>query len=336
MNPSYRVAVVGATGLVGETMVRVLEERRFPLAELRLFASERSENRHVRFHGDTLRVERLEPKVLRNLDIVLFATEAPLSREYAPQAVAAGAYAIDNSSAFRLDPGVPLVVPEVNPERLPHTPAIIANPNCSTIQLVVALKPLHDQFGLRRVVVSTYQAVSGAGREGLHQFDAERRGEKSVAGPFSHPIVDNCLPEIGSFDEGGHTTEEMKLINETRKILNLPDLPVAATAVRVPVQNSHSEAVWLQLGGAPEITEIRDVLSEAPGLVVVDEPTQHRFPLAAQASGRDEVLVGRIRRDPSSVGAYWLWVVADNLRKGAATNAVQIAEALANRPATSA
>lgn len=322
------IAVVGATGLVGEKMIAVLEERRFPVKRLLPVASERSQNRKVIFRGEEIPVQPLTAEVFRGIDIALFSAGKAVSREYAPIAVRQGAVVIDNSSAWRMEPEVPLVVPEVNPEAVGNHQGIIANPNCSTIQMVVVLYPLHRAFGIRRVVVSTYQAVSGSGRKALQQLEEEIR-TGTCADPFyPHPIAFNCLPHIDEFLENGYTREEMKMIRETRKIMGEPDLPVTATTVRVPVRVGHSESINIELKKPFTLTEVREILTRAPGVIVEDDPAQHRYPLPLRAAGRDEVFVGRIRRDVSIPNALNLWVVADNLRKGAATNAVQIAELL--------
>ncbi|RMG67648.1 MAG: aspartate-semialdehyde dehydrogenase [Calditrichaeota bacterium] len=328
-----RVAVVGCTGLVGETMLRVLEERRFPVEELVPVASHRSAGRQVTFAGRSWPVQPLSESVFAGVQLALFSAGAAVSREFAPLAVRQGAFVVDNSSAWRMEPDVPLVVPEVNAGALDtlKEPAIIANPNCSTIQLVVALNPLHRVFGLKRVVVATYQAVTGSGREAVQQLKDELSLGRAPHPVYPHPIAMNCLPHIDQFLENGYTREEMKIIQESRKILGEPELAITATAVRVPVLGGHSEAVNVQLVKPFDLNQVYRLLEEAPGVQVVDEPTKNRYPMPITAAKRDEVFVGRLRRDPSAENALNLWIVSDNLRKGAATNAVQIAEYLLQR-----
>ena len=326
-----RVAVVGATGLVGRTMLQVLEERGFPLDELTPLASRRSAGSVVPFREREITVRLLDDESLAGCDIVLFAAGASVSRRFAPVAAHHGALVVDNSSAFRLDPDVPLVVPEVNGHLL-SPPAgrltgIVANPNCSTIQLVVVLHPLHQAFGLESVIVSTYQSVSGTGGKGVRALEHEMEtGRRHPESPYPHPIAYNALPQVDVFDDAGWSVEELKIIAETRKIMDLPQLHVVPTTVRVPVRVSHSESVYARFAGAVDPDQARAVLATAPGVVVEDEPATSRYPLARNAEGRDEVFVGRIRQDPADGRALAFWVVADNLRKGAATNAVQIAE----------
>jgi aspartate-semialdehyde dehydrogenase len=324
-----RVAVAGATGLVGRTILRVLEERSFPVGEIVPLASERSAGSRVRFRGDEVEVKRLQAESFDGCDIAFFSAGATVSRAFAPVAAEAGALVIDNSSAFRMQPDIPLVVPEVNGDVLPDrlNAGIIANPNCSTIQMVVALEPLHRAFGLQDVVVSTYQSVSGSGGKGVRALDGEMEtGERLAESPYPHPIAFNVLPHIDTFDEMGWTGEERKMINETRKIMRLPHLHVVPTTVRVPVRVGHAETVYARFASPASADQARAVLRAAPGIVVCDEPSQRLYPLPRQAEGRDEVFVGRIRNDPDDPSALALWVVADNVRKGAATNAVQIAE----------
>jgi aspartate-semialdehyde dehydrogenase len=324
---AYCVAVVGATGLVGRMMLRVLEERDFPIRELRVLASERSAGTSVRFHDREYIVAPVTAEAFDGVDVALFSAGGAASKEWAPVAVAHGAVVIDNSSAWRMDEDVPLVVPEVNPHAIPDTkPRIIANPNCSTIQLVVALRPLQDRYGLKRVFVSTYQAVSGAGQKGIDQFDGELVGGSPIEMVFPHRIVGNAIPQIAGFLDNGYTAEEMKMVNETRKILDLPTLPVSVSCVRIPVPNAHSEAVHVELERDFELDALRAALATAPGIVLLDEPANNLYPLALDVSGRDEVFVGRLRRDMASPHGVAMWIVADNVRKGAATNAVQIAE----------
>ena len=330
----YNVAVVGATGAVGEQMREVLEEREFPVGELRLLASERSAGQFLPFQGRQLRVEVLNEDSFKDIDIGLFSAGGGVSAKFAPLAVAAGAVVVDNTACFRMEPDVPLVVPEVNAKEIAHYKArgIVANPNCSTIQLVVALKPIHDAARLRRVVVSTYQSVSGAGRLAMdelsQQVTALFSGHEIRKQKFPHQIAFNCIPHIDVFMEGGDTKEEWKLINETRKIFAEPNLPVTATTVRVPVFCSHSESVNVETVVKLSAGEARKILREAPGVIVADEPENNIYPLAIEATGKDATYVGRIREDHSVANGLNLWVVADNLRKGAALNAVQIAEIL--------
>lgn len=325
------VAVVGATGLVGQTMIQLLAEREFPVAELRPLAS-RGDGRHVELGGQQLPVQEARAPAFEGVDIALFSAGADVSRTLAPEAVKAGALVIDNSSQWRMDPTVPLVVPEVNPADAGEHEGIIANPNCSTIQLVPLLRALHDAVGLERVIVDTYQSVSGTGADAVselrQQIEAQASGERPVARVYPHPIGFNALPEIDVFGDDGYSKEEWKVIHETRKILHLPSLAVSCTAVRVPVFVGHSEAVHVDTSQPISVEEARDKFAATPGVVVVDDPQAHRYPLASEAAGRDEILVGRIRRDVSRDDGRGLafWVVADNLRKGAATNALQIAE----------
>ena len=327
-----RVAVAGATGAVGREMLRILEERAFPAQEVVALASERSEGKALPYRGGEIRVGRLAHGAFEGVDLALFSAGAPRSLEFAPSAVKAGAVVVDNSSAFRMDPGVPLVVPEVNPDALRAHTGIIANPNCSTIQMVAVLKPLHDAARLRRVVVSTYQAVSGAGQAAVdeleRQVEARARGQESRPAKFPHAIAFNCLPQIDAFLEEGDTKEERKMVNETRKIMGLPDLPVSATCVRVPVVNAHAESVNAEFERPITPERARELLSRAPGVRVADDPAQSVYPMPILASGKDPIYVGRVRRDPSAPHALNLWIVADNLRKGAALNAVQIGEML--------
>ena len=330
----YNVAVVGATGAVGEQMRAVLEEREFPVGDLRLLASERSAGQFLPFQQKQIRVEVLTEDSFKDIDIGLFSAGASVSAKYAPIAVQAGAVVIDNTSFFRMEPDVPLVVPEVNANEIGKyvTRGIIANPNCSTIQMVVALKPIHDAARIKRVVVSTYQSVSGAGRKAMeelsHQVAALFSGKEIEKEKFPHQIAFNCIPHIDAFVENGYTKEEMKMINETRKILGEPSLPVTATTVRVPVFCSHSESVNVETERKLTAQQAKALLRDAPGIIVADEPQSDVYPMAIDAVGTDAILVGRIRDDDSIANGLNLWVVADNLRKGAALNAVQIAEIL--------
>lgn len=335
MRLGYRVAVVGATGLVGRQLVDRLAASRLPVQELRLYASERSAGERLAFRGDGIPVLPLAEADFAGLDLVFSAVDADVARALVPRAVAAGAVVIDKSSAFRLDPEVPLVVPEVNPEAAARHRGILASPNCSTIQLVVLLKPLHEQAGLRRVVVVTFQSVSGSGRRALEGLPAEARQflDAGEADPRAYPeygrrVAFNVLPQCDAFADDGYSREEHKLVYETRRILDLPGLAVTATAVRVPVPVGHAEAVLVELERALDAAEARELLRRAPGVVVVDDPATGAYPTPAEVAGRDEVFVGRIRQEHGQPRNLWLWIVADNLRKGAATNAVQIAELL--------
>jgi len=329
----YRAAVAGATGVVGRAILTVLAEREFPLRKLRLLATERSRGTAVSFRGETLRVEVAGPGAFAGMDIVFFAVGTEASKVLVPLAREEGAVCIDKSNAFRMDPLVPLVVPEVNAGSLRGHRGIVASPNCSTIQMVVALKPLADAAGLKRVVVATYQSVSGSGRGGLVELDQQVRaivagGEAGVLF-YTRQIAFNLIPHIDRFGPDGYTGEECKMINETRKILAMPDLPVTATCVRVPVAVGHAEAVNIETKRKLSRDEAWRVLSAAKGIVLMDGPDEGTYPTPLDAAGRDEVFVGRVREDPSVENGLDLWVVADNLRKGAATNAVQIAESLA-------
>ncbi|HTP40997.1 MAG TPA: aspartate-semialdehyde dehydrogenase [Nitrospiria bacterium] len=328
----YHVAVVGATGAVGREMVEILEERKFPIDELRLLASERSKGEGITFHGADLEVGVLTDASLAGLDFALFSAGADVSRRYAPVAVKQGAIVIDNSSAFRMEPSVPLVVPEVNPGALARHQGLIANPNCSTIQMVVALKPLHDAARIRRIVVTTFQSVSGTGKEAMDELLAQSKAllnfqevERKV---YPHQIAFNCLPHIDDFTDDGDSKEELKMVNETRKILDDQTIRVSATTVRVPVFRGHSESVNIETERPLSAREARALLSEAPGVTVLDDPKRAVYPLPLEAAGQDAVYVGRVRADRSVEHGLNLWVVSDNLRKGAALNAIQIAEEL--------
>lgn len=322
----YDVAVVGATGLVGRKMVEILEERKFPVGKLRLLATKRSIGKTIDFLGKAATVEELTADSFKGIEIALFSAGATVSKEFAPLAVKAGAIVIDNSSAFRMDEHVPLVVPEVNPRQIAHHKGIIANPNCSTIQMVVALKPLHDKWKIKRIVVATYQSVTGAGKMGLDQLETELAHGTPTVKKFPHQIAMNILPHVDIFFEDGYSREEHKMINETKKIFGDETIKVTATCVRVPVKTAHSEAVNVEFEHPFTLQEVRETLHHAPGVIVVDNPSENLYPMPIHAEGRDEVFVGRIRRDESIKNGLNLWIVADNLRKGAATNAVQIAE----------
>jgi aspartate-semialdehyde dehydrogenase len=322
----YAVAVVGATGLVGRKMVQVLEEHRFPVGEIRLLASARSAGRTVTFARKHEPVHELTPGSFEGVDVALFSAGATVSREYAPHAVRAGTLVVDNSSAFRLDPGVPLVVPEVNRADIFKHRGIIANPNCSTIQMVVALKPLHDLWRIRRIVVSTYQSVTGAGKKGLTQLEDEIAQRLDGEKKFPHPIAFNVLPQIDVFLDDGSSKEEYKMVEETKKIMGDDTIRVSATCVRVPVWGGHSESVNVEFEKPCDVAGARAALGAAPGVIVRDDPARSEYPMPVDVWDTDPVYVGRIRRDPTVPSGLNLWIVADNLRKGAATNAVQIAE----------
>ncbi|MBI4872444.1 MAG: aspartate-semialdehyde dehydrogenase [Candidatus Riflebacteria bacterium] len=331
---SYRVGIVGATGAVGTRMREVLEERNFPVKSLALFATGKSAGRRLPWKGQEVEVREALPDGFAGLDLVLFSAGSDVARELAPHAARAGAVVVDNSNGWRMDPTVPLVVPEVNGRRAFEHGGIIANPNCSTIQMVVALWPLHVRARIRRIVVSTYQSVSGTGLEAMDEMLAQARARladqpEPPAQVYPHRIAFNCMPQVDKFDADGNTLEEMKMVNETRKIFEVPDLAVSATCVRVPVLISHSESVNVDFDEPLGPQEARSILAQSPGVIVADEPSRSIYPLARDAEGRDEVFVGRIRRDTSSAKGLSLWVVSDNLRKGAATNAIQIAELLA-------
>jgi aspartate-semialdehyde dehydrogenase len=332
---AFRVAVVGATGAVGNLMVQVLEERGFPVKELKLLASARSLGKSLTFQGREIPVEELREDSFAGIEVALFSAGASVSRKFAPLAAQAGCIVIDNSSAFRMDPTCPLIVPEVNPDAVIPPPGIIANPNCSTIQMVVALKPVYDAVGIKRIVVTTFQAVSGTGKRAIEEL---RRQVSGIVGGseiqhevYPHQIAFNCLPHIGSFLENGFTDEEMKMVNETRKIFSDPEIAVCATTVRVPVYYGHSESVNIETRQPISVAMVREILSAAPGVRVVDDPHKACYPLPIDAAGKDETFVGRIRKDPSVENGLAMWVVADNIRKGAATNAVQIAELMLAR-----
>ncbi|MEO6168827.1 MAG: aspartate-semialdehyde dehydrogenase [Chitinophagales bacterium] len=325
-----KVAVVGATGLVGTTMLKILEERNFPVGELLPVASEKSAGKEVTFRNSDYTIIGLEEAVKSEPDIAIFSAGAAVSREWAPKFAAVGTTVIDNSSCWRMDPAVPLIVPEINGEVLTENDKIIANPNCSTIQMVMVLNPLHVKYKIRRIVVSTYQSVSGTGVKAVDQLMYERKGEKGIRA-YPHPIDLNCIPHIDSFLENGYTKEEMKMVNETRKILRAPGLQVSPTTVRVPVKGGHSESVNVEFERDFDLKEIFEILNHTAGVVVQDDPSQNIYPMPIYAEGKDEVFAGRIRRDPSQPNTLNCWIVADNLRKGAATNAVQIAEYLMDK-----
>jgi len=331
----YNVAVAGATGAVGNQMIQCLEERNFPVKSVKFLASSRSVGRQLDFKGDSVAVEELTENSFNGIDIALFSAGGSTSEKFAPFAAKDGCVVIDNSSAWRMDPEVPLVVPEVNPHAVAQYTAkgIIANPNCSTIQMVVALYPLHRKCGIRRIVVSSYQAVSGTGKKAIDELYDQTRAilnkkdfEKKV---YPHTIAFNCIPHIDSFLDNGYTKEEMKMVNETRKIFEDDTIRVTATTVRVPIFYGHSESINIETETKITAEEVKSLLQDSPGIKVVDEPEYNIYPLAIDAAGQDLTLVGRIREDESIPNGINMWVVADNIRKGAATNAVQIAEILA-------
>ena len=332
MNKKPNLAVVGVTGVVGTTFLKVLEENDFPFENLYFMASARSAGKTITFKGKDYVVEELtEHSFDKPIDIALFSAGGSVSEKFAPIAAAHGVTVVDNSSQWRMDPDVPLVVPEVNPEAVKDVKkGIIANPNCSTIQAMLPIKALHDKYGIKRIVYSTYQAVSGAGMKGINDLKNGLAGN-DTCNAFPHPIAGNCLPQIDVFLENGYTKEEMKMINETHKILGDDSIRVTATTVRVPVRCSHSESINLEFEKPFDLDEARELLRNFPGIVVQDDPKNAVYPLAREAEGKDEVFVGRIRRDFSVDSGLNLWVVADNIRKGAATNAVQIAEKLLER-----
>ena len=330
----YSVAVVGATGVVGTEMISTLEERNFPVGEITLLASERSLGKELTFRGKEYPVKILNDDSFKGIEIGLFSPGGSISERFAPVAAREGCVVIDNTNAFRMDPDIPLVVPEVNPEEIGNyrNKGIIANPNCSTIQMVVALKPIHDAVGIKRIVVSTYQAVSGTGKDAIEELVAQTRALLALKAPeinvYPHRIAFNCLPHIDVFMENGCTKEEMKMVNETRKILKAPSMAVTATTVRVPVFYGHSESINIETEKKITPDEVRQILATAPGVTVVDDPASLSYPLASDAAGKDDTFVGRIREDESIPNGINMWVVSDNIRKGAALNAVQIAEIL--------
>ncbi|KYG67657.1 aspartate-semialdehyde dehydrogenase [Bdellovibrio bacteriovorus] len=330
MKRKLKVGVVGATGMVGQTFMKLLEERSFPIQELRPFASENSLGKKIDLQGTSWPVQVLKEGCFDGLDLVFFSSGDDISKEWAPKAVKAGAFAVDNSAAFRMDPDTVLVVPEVNGNLVTKDskPQIIANPNCSTIQLVVALKPLLDKFGLEEVRVSTYQAVSGAGQGGYDELMEQTSNHKDDHQPktFPHTILFNCIPQIGSFNDDGYCSEEVKIMKETRKILGQDKLKVSAFTVRIPALNAHSESVWVTLNKEVSRDQVMATLSEFKGIVLQDEPKKSVYPLARDVSGKDPVYVGRVHRDPENPKMWLMWVVSDNIRKGAALNGIQIAE----------
>jgi aspartate-semialdehyde dehydrogenase len=333
---NYNVAVAGATGAVGRKMLEILEERKFPVNRLKLLASARSAGQSLEFLDDKFNIEELRHDSFEGVDIALFSAGAGVSREFAPFAVKSNCVVIDNSSAYRMESDIPLVVPEVNPDAIGKNPGIVANPNCSTIQMVIALKPIHDKFKIKRVVVSTYQSVSGSGQKAIDELKDQTyellQGNESKPNVYPHQIAFNCIPHIDNFLDNGYSKEEMKMVNETRKIFNDDSIQVCPTTVRVPVFYSHSEALNVETEGPVTASAVKDLLTAQNGVCVIDEPENNLYPLAITGENKDQVFVGRIRDDISRKRAVNLWVVSDNLRKGAALNAVQIAELLIADP----
>jgi len=332
MASGVTIAVVGVTGAVGQTTLKILEERKFPVKALRAFASERSVGKTVTFKGETIRVEKVGPEAFKGVEVAFFSAGSAQAREYAPQAVKAGAVVVDKSSAFRMDPNVPLVVPEINAHALQGHQGIVACPNCTTIVTVMPLKPLHDAGRLTRVIATSYQAVSGAGVNGVEELREQTlawaRGEAMTPKYFPHQIAFNVIPHIDKFVEGGYTGEEMKLVNEVRRILELPDLRISPTTVRVPVFTAHSVAVNAETERIVGPDRARELFAAFPGLELWDDPAQNRYPMPIAVEGRDDCYVGRVRQDLSLPNAINFWVVGDQLRKGAALNGVQVAELL--------
>ena len=333
----YNVAVAGATGAVGAAMLDVLERRNFPIAELRLLASERSIGKKLKFRDQEIAVQLLSKDSFKDIDVALFSAGASRSLDFAPAAAEAGAVVVDNSSAYRMDPEIPLVVPEVNPHAIGQYTkrGIIANPNCSTIQMLLPLKPIYDKVGIKRLVISTYQAVSGSGATAIeelkNQVMAYAGGNELVHQVYPHQIAFNCLPHIDSFLDNGYTKEEMKMVNETRKIFEDTTIGVTATTVRVPVVYGHSESVNIETREKITAAEVKELMKNAPGVLLVDNPAKSQYPLATDCAGKFETMVGRIREDESIANGINLWVVSDNILKGAALNAVQIAEVLIDK-----
>ena len=338
---NFKLAVVGATGVVGRTILKVLEEKKLPISEYSLFASKKSVGTKINFLGKDYIVKELDEHTFdEGFDFAIFSAGAGTAKRYAPIAASKGCIVVDNSSAFRMEKDIPLVVPEVNPDEIKNNHGIIANPNCSTIQAVVPLKPLDDRYKIKRIIYSTYQAVSGAGRDGIYDLENGIKNFKESSNvniadtnnyelkKFPHPIFNNCLPHIDVFLDNGYTKEEMKMINETRKILGKPNLAITATTVRVPVFNSHSESINVEFEKNFDLDEVRTLLANSQGVTIVDDAQAEKYPLATDATGQDNVLVGRLRRDFSIPNGLNFWCVADNIRKGAASNAVQIIEKL--------
>lgn len=323
-----KLAIVGATGMVGGVMREVLAERKLPISELILVASPRSAGKKITFEGKEYTVVTMDDAVAMRPDIAIFSAGGGTSKEWAPKFAEVGTFVIDNSSAWRMDPDKLLVVPEINADLITENDRIIANPNCSTIQLVVALHDLHRTFEIDRMVISTYQSITGTGVNAVRQFNQERELGKAEDPAYPHPIDKNCFPHGGDFLDNGYTSEEMKLVNETRKIYNSPDIKITATVVRIPVVGGHSEAVNISFKKPVSIEAVNKILRDTPGVTVVDDPANNAYPMPLYAEGKDDVFVGRIRKDESHDNAIDLWIVSDNLRKGAATNAVQIAQYL--------
>ncbi|RMD46738.1 MAG: aspartate-semialdehyde dehydrogenase [Aquificota bacterium] len=328
----YNIAILGASGAVGRTMIKVLEERNFPVNNIKFLASARSAGKEIEFCGSTFKIEEVKPESFKGIDIALFSAGGSTSKKWAPIAVEKGAVVVDNSSAWRMDENVPLVVPEVNPEDVKWHKGIIANPNCSTIQMVVALYPIHKEKKIKRVIVSTYQAVSGAGAKAIKDLEEETKarfeGKYYTPEALPNHIAFNVIPHIDVFLDNLHTKEEMKMVNETRKIMHAPDIKVSPTCARVPVYNGHSESVVIETENPITVEEAREILKNAPGVIVEDDPFNNVYPMPINADGKDDVFVGRIKKDLVFDNGISMWIVADNLRKGAATNAVQIAELL--------
>lgn len=342
MKTKFNVAVVGATGAVGEQIIRLLEKRDFPVDKLKLLSSARSAGTVLRFKGQEITVEEAGPDSFEGIDIALFSAGGDVSKELAPHAVHHGAVVIDNTNAFRMEPTAPLVVPEVNADMISKHQGIIANPNCSTIQMVAALKPLYDRFGISRIIVSTYQAVSGAGAKAINEM--LRQSKEVLEGndpkpdilpvgslPVKHQIAFNAIPQIDKFQDNGYTLEEMKMVRETKKIFGDDSIEVTATCVRIPVVYGHSESVYVEFKNDYELEEVRSLLADAPGITLVDDPASQSYPLATEAAGKEDVFVGRLRRDLGNKRGLNMWIVSDNLLKGAAWNAVQIAEIIAKQ-----
>ena len=325
-----KIAVVGATGLVGSIMLKVLDERKISVTELIPVASKKSEGKEISFQGQKFPVVSLQNALEKKPDLALFSAGSDVSIKWAPKFASVGTYVIDNSSAWRMDKGIKLIVPEINSKALIQGDRIIANPNCSTIQLVMALYPLHKSYQIKRLVISTYQSITGSGIKAVAQLEKERNGIEGERF-YPHPIDKNCLPHCDVFQEDGYTKEELKLVNETHKILNDYDIGITATAVRVPVEGGHSESVNIEFASNFELQDIIDALNESPGIVVQDNPDKNIYPMPVLSQAKDEVFVGRIRRDFSQPNSINMWIVSDNLRKGAATNAVQIAECLVEK-----
>ncbi|CAM2889947.1 aspartate-semialdehyde dehydrogenase [Paenibacillus sediminis] len=344
-NQRLNVAVVGATGAVGEQILNLLEKRNFPIAKLKLLSSARSAGTSISFKGQNIIVEEATPDSFEGIDIALFSAGGDVSKELVPHAVRHGAVCIDNTNAFRMDPNTPLVVPEVNESKIDEHQGVIANPNCSTIQMVAALKPLRDRYGIDRIIVSTYQAVSGAGSRAIDEM--KRQSKEVLAGnkvepqilpvnslPVKHQIAFNAIPQIDKFQDNGYTLEEMKMVRETKKIFDDESIDVTATCVRIPVVYGHSESVYVELKDDYDLEDVKQLIADAPGVVLVDDPATQSYPLATEAAGKNEVFVGRLRRDLGHSRGLNMWIVSDNLLKGAAWNAVQIAEIIAAKKAS--